>query len=208
MAVKNRGKTDLMRRSRRGPGTSLPATPSFSDTSFSKSSKSMAGVDAPSPSVSVTAPTADTVQTTDFGFAGTDFGLSEAAARRRFNEQTLASQLRLADVGQQTQRGLRDVSERYARAAPGQITGFTGRGLGRSGLFQEAMQQFAGAQQSELADLAQTQQAAQVAEELRQQQAAQDLQDELDRLELARQQQILSDAAALQEFAPIVGLFS
>jgi len=201
MAVKNRGKTDLMRRSRRGPGTSLPATPSFSDTSFSKS---MAGVDAPS----VTAPTADTVQTTDFGFAGTDFGLSEAAARRRFNEQTLASQLRLADVGQQTQRGLRDVSQRYARAAPGQITGFTGRGLGRSGLFREAMQQFAGAQQSELADLAQTQQAAQVAEELRQQQAAQDLQDELDRLELARQQQILSDAAALQEFAPIVGLFS
>jgi len=201
MAVKNRGKTDLMRRSRRAPGTSLPATPSFSDTSFSKS---MAGVDAPS----VTAPTADTVQTTDFGFAGTDFGLSEAAARRRFNEQTLASQLRLADVGQQTQRGLRDVSQRYARAAPGQITGFTGRGLGRSGLFREAMQQFAGAQQSELADLAQTQQAAQVAEELRQQQAAQDLQDELDRLELARQQQILSDAAALQEFAPIVGLFS
>ena len=59
MAVKNRGKTDLMRRSRRGPGTSRPATPSFPDTSFSQS---MAGVDASS----VTAPTADTFETTDF----------------------------------------------------------------------------------------------------------------------------------------------
>jgi hypothetical protein len=143
---------------------------------------------------------------TGFSFADSQYGLGEANARRRYAQSELGSQLRLSQLGPQTQRQLLDVSRQYRQAAPQQITGFTGRGLGRSGLFREAMQQFAGAQQRDLADIAQSQAAQQAQIELERQNAAIALQDELDRLELQRQQQILADAAALTEFAPIAGL--
>lgn len=141
-----------------------------------------------------------------FSFADSQFGLGEAGARRRFTQSQLGSQLRLGELGRQTQRQSRDVSRAYRQAAPQQITGFTGRGLGRSGLFRQAMQDFAGQQQRDLSDIAQSQAAGQAQIELERQQNAIALQDELDRLELQRQQQILADAAALQEFAPIAGL--
>jgi hypothetical protein len=142
----------------------------------------------------------------DFSFADTQFGLGEAGARRRYTQQGLESQLRLGELGRQTQRQTRDVSRAYRQAAPQQITSFTGRGLGRSGLFRRAMQEFAGQQQRDLADIAQSQAAQQAQIELERQNQAIALQDELDRLELQRQQQILADAAALTEFAPIAGL--
>ena len=142
----------------------------------------------------------------DFSFADTQFGLGEAGARRRYSHQNLGLQARMQELGRTTQRRSRDISQAYRQAAPQQITSFTGRGLGRSGLFQGAMQQFAGQQQQDLADLAQSQAAQQAQIELERQNAAVALQDELDRLELERQQQILADAAALSEFAPIAGL--
>lgn len=144
----------------------------------------------------------------DITFADTTYGLGEAAARRRRASAFNQSQLELAELGQRTGRQMRDVSEAYRQAAPSQITSFTGRGLGRSGLFRQAMQDFAGRQQQQLGDIQQQQLSEQMRIQLQEQQAAQALQDELDRLRLQREQQIMSDAAAIKEFAPMTGLFS
>jgi hypothetical protein len=144
----------------------------------------------------------------DITFADTTYGLGEAAARRRRASAFNQSQLAMSELGQQTGRQMRDVSQAYRKAAPNQITSFTGRGLGRSGLFREAMQDFAGQQQQQLGDIQQQQLSGQMSIQLQEQQAAQALQDELDRLRLEREQQVMADAAAIKEFAPMTGLFS
>lgn len=144
----------------------------------------------------------------DISFADTNYGLSEAAARRRYNQQYAGLQNQLGDLGRRTQRALVDTTKAYQRAAPQQITQFTGRGLGRSGLFKQSMQDFAESQQQNLADIARQQQDEQTQIALQQQQYQNALQDELDRLRLQREQQIMSDAAALKDLAPMTGLFS
>ena len=101
-----------------------------------------------------------------------------------------------------------DTSKAYQQAAPQQITQFTGRGLGRSGLFKKSMSDFAESQQQSLADIARSQQDEQTRIALQQEQYQTALQDELDRLRLQREQQIMSDAAALKDLAPMTGLFS
>jgi hypothetical protein len=70
------------------------------------------------------------------------------------------------------------------------------------------MKEFVGAQQQRLGDIAAEQQAGQTKLELERQAAAQDLQDYLDQLQLSRQQQIISDAQTLRQYAPMSGLFS
>lgn len=141
---------------------------------------------------------------TDFSFADTQYGLGEAAARRRYSQSMLGSQYSRDQLGQQTQQSIRDLSKAYRQAAPSQITQFTGRGLGRSGLFKQAMQDFATKQQEDLASVYRSQSDQQAALALQEQQYAQALQDELDRLQLQRQQQLLADAAALKDYAPLV----
>ena len=70
------------------------------------------------------------------------------------------------------------------------------------------MQDFAESQQQSLADIARQQQDEQTQIALQQQQYQNALQDELDRLRLQREQQIMSDAATLKDLAPMTGLFS
>ncbi len=144
----------------------------------------------------------------DISFADTQYGLGEAAARRRYDQQYAGLQRQLGDLGRRTQRALVDTSKAYQQAAPQQITSFTGRGLGRSGLFRQSMSDFAERQQQDLAGIAQQQQSEQTQVALQQQQYQNALQDELDRLRLQREQQIMSDAAALKDLAPMTGLFS
>jgi len=144
----------------------------------------------------------------DISFADTQYGLGEAAARRRYDQQYAGIQQQFGDLGRRTQRANVDLTRAYQRAAPQQITQFTGRGLGRSGLFKQSMQNFAQQQQQGLADIASQQQSEQARLELQQQQYQNALQDELDRLRLQREQQIMADAAALKDFAPMTGLFS
>lgn len=144
----------------------------------------------------------------DISFADTQYGLGEAAARRRYNTQYAGLQRQLGDLGRRAQRAQIDVTNAYKQAAPQQITSFTGRGLGRSGLFREAMSGFAQRQQQDLADIASQQQEEQVRIELQQRQYQDALQDELDRLRLERESQIMADATALKDLAPMTGLFS
>jgi hypothetical protein len=138
----------------------------------------------------------------NFSFADTSYGLGEASARRRFEQSGLQRQLQMANLGQTTQRQLRDVNQQYRRATEPQITSFTSRGLGRSGLFRQAMQDFVGGQQQRVGDIATGQAAEQASLELQAQQSAQALQDELDRLQLQRQQQILADAGQIKNWSP------
>lgn len=137
-----------------------------------------------------------------FSFADTSYGLGEATARRRFEQSGLQRQLQLQNLGQTTQRQLRDTNRAYAGAVEPQITSFSARGLGRSGIFRQAMQDFVGGQQQRVGDIAAGQTAEQASIELQQQQAASALQDELDRLQLQRQQQILADAAQIKGWSP------
>lgn len=141
----------------------------------------------------------------DISFADTQYGLGEAATRRRYDQQYRGTQQQLGDLGRRTQRANVDLTRAYQQAAPQQITQFTGRGLGRSGLFKQSMQNFAQQQQQGLADIASQQQSEQARLELQQQQYQNALQDELDRLRLQREQQIMADAAALKEWAPFSG---
>jgi hypothetical protein len=141
-----------------------------------------------------------------FSFADTNYGLAEASARRRSRQANIQNQLGLSDLARRTQRTTRDVTKAYSQAAPQQITGFTGRGLGYSGVFQRAMKEFVGAQQQRLGDIAAEQQAGQTKLELERQAAAQDLQDYLDQLQLSRQSQILSDAQAIRSMSPLMGM--
>ena len=141
----------------------------------------------------------------DISFADTQYGLGEAAARRRYNQQYAGIQQQFGDLGRRTQRANVDLTRAYQQAAPQQITQFTGRGLGRSGLFKQSMQNFAQQQQQGLADIASQQQSEQARLELQQQQYQNALQDELDRLRLQREQQIMADAAMLKEWAPVSG---
>lgn len=141
----------------------------------------------------------------DISFADTQFGLGEAAARRRYNQQYAGIQQQLGDLGRRTARANVDVTKAYSQAAPEQITQFTGRGLGRSGLFKQSMQDFASRQQQDLASIAQQQQSEQAQIALQQQQYQNALQDELDRLRLQREQQVMADAAMLKEWAPVSG---
>jgi hypothetical protein len=141
-----------------------------------------------------------------FSFADTNYGLAEASARRRARQANIQNQLGLSDLARRAQRTTRDVTQSYSKAAPKQITGFTSRGLGHSGIFQRAMKDFVGAQQQRLGDIAAEQQAGQTKLELERQAAAQDLQDYLDQLQLTRQGSILSDAQQIRSMSPLIGM--
>ena len=141
----------------------------------------------------------------DISFADTQFGLGEAAARRRYDQQYAGIQQQLGDLGRRTLRANDDLTKAYKQAAPQQITQFTGRGLGRSGLFKQSMEDFALRQQQDIADIANQQQSEQAQIALQQQQYQDSLQDELDRLRIQRESQIMSDAATLKEWAPVSG---
>ena len=136
------------------------------------------------------------------------YGLGEAAERRRREQAYLRSQLQRAGLGAETQRSTRDLTRAYQQGAEPQITGYAQRGLGRSGIFNRAMQDYIGRYQRGVGDIAQRQQLGEAGIQLGEQISAEDLQDALDRLRLNTQSQIIADAAALRDFAPMTGLFS
>ena len=136
------------------------------------------------------------------------YGLGEAAQRRQREQAYLRSQLQRAGLGAETQRSTRDLTRAYQQGAEPQITGYAQRGLGRSGIFNRAMQDYISRYQRGVGDIAQRQQLGEAGIQLGEQISSQDLQDALDRLRLNTQSQIIADAAALRDFAPMTGLFS
>jgi hypothetical protein len=134
--------------------------------------------------------------------------VDEAAARRkRLNAQNsiLAQRTQSnADYGNQ----YRDVLRQYQQGMDPRVSGFANRGLGRSGIFQRAMKDYALNQQNQLGQLAGTQASLENALQLQDQQSANELQDFLDRQKIAKAQEIANAASSLQDWSPFTGLYS
>jgi hypothetical protein len=85
------------------------------------------------------------------------------------------------------------------------VSTFGRRGLGRSGLFQRAMKDYATAQQRAVGDIYARQQQELANIDLDQQQADLELQNALETLQLQKQQKIIEDAARLADFTGFYG---
>ncbi len=144
----------------------------------------------------------------DISFANTDYDLGRRKALSAYQLGMGDIDRRLGNVAARATRSFDDLSRAYKQAAPQQITQFTGRGLGRSGLFQQSMVDFAKQQQRDRSGIKSQQMDEESALGLEQQKYEMALNEELARLENERQKQIAADAAALKEFAPITGLFN
>ena len=134
--------------------------------------------------------------------------MGEAAQRRQREQAQLRAQLQRAGLGAETQRSTRDLTRAYRQGAEPQITSYAQRGLGWSGLFNRAMQDYIGQYQRGIGDIGQRQQLGEAGIQLGEQISAEDLQDALDSLRLQTTEQIIADAAMLRREAPMTGLFS
>jgi hypothetical protein len=134
--------------------------------------------------------------------------VDEAAARRkRLNDQNSILAQRTQSNNDYTS-SYRDVLKQYQQGMDPRVSGFAKRGLGRSGIFQRAMQDYAMNQQNQLGQLAGNQASQENALQLQDQQSAYDLQDFLDRQKITKAQEIASAAASLQDWQPFTGLYS
>ena len=134
--------------------------------------------------------------------------VDEAAARRkRLNEQnSILAQRTQSNVDYGNQ--YRDVLRQYQQGMDPRVSGFAKRGLGRSGIFQRAMKDYALNQQNQLGQLASTQASQENALQLQEQQSAQILQEFLDRQRISKAQEIANAASSLQDWSPFTGLYS
>lgn len=137
-----------------------------------------------------------------------DFMAQDAAARRRRLLSRAQYDFGVREANRQASAGLADITQKYSRGMEPQVTRFTGRGLGRSGLFQRAMKDYVGAQQGETNQLFQGLQSTLGQLALGEQEAGISLQDELDRIARAKNQEILNAAASLKAWSPYAGLYS
>jgi hypothetical protein len=134
--------------------------------------------------------------------------LDEAAARRkRLNDQNSILAQRTQSNADYTSN-YRDVLKQYQQGMDPRVSSFAKRGLGRSGIFQRAMQEYAMNSQNQLGQIASNQAGQENALQLQDQQSAYDLQDFLDRQKIAKAQEIANAAASLQDWQPFTGLYS
>lgn len=141
-------------------------------------------------------------------FYNPNYDLQEAAARRRRETARRAYEFDVSNIGRQSQESVLDVNRQYRQGLEPRATGFTRRGLGRSGLFRRAMSQYASDQQRSLADITRSTAERMAKLQLGEQQSAQELQDVLDSIARAKAQEILSSASQLKSWAPFTGLYS
>ena len=141
-------------------------------------------------------------------YINTDYIFQEANARRRRALQNAGYQADLTNLLTRGSNSMLDIGRRYARGMEGQVTGFTNRGLGRSGLFQNAMSTYAQNQQGEINDLTARTQADRNLLVRGETDAGTQLQDELDRIARAKQTDILNSAMQLKKWQPYTGLYA
>lgn len=149
-----------------------------------------------------------TITSTDTNGYMNDYLMQEAAARRRRMLSRAQFDYGVGELGRQLSQGLTEVGQKYSRGMEPQVTQYTGRGLGRSGIFQRAMKDYVEAQQKEVGGLYQGYNQSLGQLNLDEQAAGVALQDELDRIARAKQQEILNAAMELRAWSPYAGLFS
>lgn len=140
----------------------------------------------------------------DISFADTDYNLGRRRALSAFDLGMADVTRQRGNLGRDTQRSFSDLSRAYRQAAPQQITQFTNRGLGRSGLYRQSMIDFALQQERDRAAVQRAMTEQQSVLDLQQQGYEQALNAELARLEQERLRQIAADAAALKSAAPLI----
>ena len=133
-------------------------------------------------------------------FYDTSYEIQVADARRKRALQALQARNAAEGLGLSTSSSLRDISQQYAQGLEPRVSQFGRRGLGRSGLFQRAMKDYATAQQRAIGDVYARQQQGMGEIDLSARQADLELQSALDRLALEKQQRIIEDAARLAGF--------
>lgn len=141
-------------------------------------------------------------------FYNPNYDLQEAAARRRRETARRSYEFDVSNIGRKSQQSITELNRQYRQGLEPRATGFTRRGLGRSGLFRRAMSQFAADQQRGLQDITQATSERLAGLRLQEQQSAQELQDVLDSIARAKAQEIYASASTLRSFQPFTGLYS
>jgi hypothetical protein len=137
-----------------------------------------------------------------------DYGFQEAKARRNRMLERAQYDYSANELNRKLSQGMVDIGQKYSRGMEPQVTQYTGRGLGRSGIFQRAMKNYVESQQREVGDLTAGAQSALGELNLGEQAAGVSLQDELDRIQRAKYSEILNAAAQLKAWAPYGALYS
>lgn len=137
-----------------------------------------------------------------------DYLAQEARARRQRALDRASYDAQIRDINRAGTQGVMDINQKYARGMEPQVTQYTGRGLGRSGIFQRAMKDYVQAQQRDLGDIYQGIQGKLGELNLGEQASGVALQDELDRIARQKQQEILNAAVELRSWAPYASLYS
>lgn len=137
----------------------------------------------------------------------TDYLNQEAVARRKRLQARSQYDLGVSEANRQATVGLTDLARKYQMGMEPQVTKYTGRGLGRSGIFQRAMKDYVTSQQRETGDIYQNLQNTLGQLAMGENQAGIDLQDELNRIARAKNEEILNAAAELKAWAPYASLY-
>ena len=136
-----------------------------------------------------------------------DYLMQEAASRRKRMLSRAQYDYSVGELNRQLGQGLTDIGQKYSRGMEPQVTQYTGRGLGRSGIFQRAMKNYVESQQREVGDLTAGAQSALGELNLGEQAAGVQLQDELDRIARAKYSEILNAAAELRAWSPYAAMY-
>lgn len=136
-----------------------------------------------------------------------DIYRQQARTRQRVAEQG-SIQRQLANLAGGGAKAYEALTRQYQQGMEPRTAGFAKRGLGTSGLFQKAMQEYASSQQRSLGDVASSQQ--QGLDELTAQEAesAGAYKDYMDELEMKKAKEISEAASSLQDWSPFTGLYS
>jgi hypothetical protein len=136
-----------------------------------------------------------------------DYMMQEASARRKRALSRAQYDYGVSDLNRTTTRNLQDIAEKYTKGMEPQVTQYTGRGLGRSGIFQRAMKDYVGSQQRDVGETYSQAQSALGQMALGENQAGVDLQSELDRIARAKNAEILNAAVELKNWAPYAAAY-
>lgn len=141
-------------------------------------------------------------------FYNTSYDFEEAQARRRRDLSRRAYEFDVSNLIRQGQKNLLDLNRQYYQGFEPRVAGFAKRGLGRSGLFRQAMSDYATQQQRAIGESAQATTEGLSRLGMQEQQSAQDLQDILDRIQQQKAQDILDSASTIQAWSPFTGIYA
>ena len=141
-------------------------------------------------------------------FSNPDYIFQEAEARRKRALQNAGYQIDLKNLIASGNRQMMDIGQQYRAGMEPRVSGFAKRGLGNSGLFRNAMSQYATKQQQDINDLLANQQGQVSQLNLQEQSSGVSLQDELDRIKRAKANDILNSAMTLKDWQPYTGLYA